>query len=79
MREYSMYRRRLYINITVGSLDASDIHDVFYDPTKRRLFQVTMDGSDYSMKLVEDISERKKLLFENGILSNPYGFDDIVY
>ena len=29
------------------------------------------------MKLVEDIDFRKKLLFDKGILSNPYNFTDL--
>lgn len=63
----------------LGSLDQEDIYDVFYDPSKRRIFQVTMDGSNYSMQLVEDINARKKLLYDNGVLSNPYNFNDIVF
>ena len=63
----------------LGSLDQEDIYDVFYDPSKRRIFQVTMNGSDYSMQLVEDINARKKLLYDNGVLSNPYNFNDIVF
>ena len=69
--------RRLGININVGSLDGSDIYDSFYNPATRRLIQVTPDGIDYSMRLVEDIDSRKKLLFDKGILSNPYGFTDL--
>ena len=69
--------RRLGINITVGSLDKNDVYDSFYNPATRRLIQVTTDGIDYSMQLVEDINARKKLLFDKGILSNPYGFTDL--
>lgn len=69
--------RRLGININVGSLDGSDVYDSFYNPATRRLIQVTPDGIDYSMRLVEDIDSRKKLLFDKGILSNPYGFTDL--
>jgi len=29
------------------------------------------------MKLVEDIDSRKNLLYEKGILSNPYKFNDL--
>ena len=69
--------RRLGINITVGSLDKNDVYDSFYNPATRRLIQVTTEGIDYSMQLVEDINARKKLLFDKGILSNPYGFSDL--
>ena len=69
--------RRLGININVGSLDGSDVYDSFYNPATRRLIQVTPEGIDYSMRLVEDIDSRKKLLFDKGILSNPYGFSDL--
>ena len=69
--------RRLILNITVGSLDEDDIYSVFYDETKRRLFQVVPDGMDYAMRLVEDLGTRKQLLTEKGILTNPYNFTDI--
>lgn len=61
----------------LGSLDKNDVYDSFYNPATRRLIQVTTDGIDYSMQLVEDINARKKLLFDKGILSNPYGFSDL--
>ena len=69
--------RRLGINVNVGSLDGSDIYDSFYNPATRRLIQVTTEGIDYMMGLVESIDARKKLLYDKGILSNPYGFTDI--
>lgn len=69
--------RRLGININVGSLDGSDIYDSFYNPATRRLIQVTTEGIDYMMGLVESIDARKKLLYDKGILSNPYGFNDL--
>ena len=53
------------------------MYDSFYNPATRRLIQVTTDGIDYTMQLVEDINTRKKLLFDKGILSNPYGFSDL--
>ena len=68
---------RLNVNKTVGSLNAPDVYSAFYDIEKRRLFRVTTDGINYSMKLVEDINTRKKLLYDKGILSNPYNFTDI--
>jgi DNA gyrase/topoisomerase IV subunit B len=63
----------------LGSLtpESGEIEEVFFDKSKRRLIQITPDGLDYMMKLNEDIDERKKLLFNNGILSNPYNFTDL--
>ena len=58
-------------------MDKEDVYDAFYNPGTRRLIRVTSEGIDYSKALVEDISERKKLLFDSGILSNPYGFKDL--
>ena len=68
---------RSKINNKVGSLDREDVYNAFYDKSKRRLFQVTTDGIDFAMNLVEDINARKKLLFDKGILSNPYNFEDL--
>lgn len=61
----------------LGTLNASDVYDVFYDESKRRLFQIVPDGIDYAMKLVEDINARKQLLISKGILTNPYNFTDL--
>lgn len=61
----------------LGSLDVQDVYNSFYNPATRRLFRVTTDGINFSMKLVEDIDFRKKLLFDKGILSNPYNFTDL--
>lgn len=61
----------------LGSLLKEDIYDVFYNPATRRLVQITPEGIDYSMGLMEDISNRKSLLYEEGILSNPYNFLDL--
>jgi len=63
----------------LGSLspDTGEVEDIFFDKTKRRLIQITPEGLDYMMKLNEDINERKNLLFNNGILSNPYNFNDL--
>ena len=61
----------------LGSLDQQDVYNAFYDTSKRRLFQVSTDGIDFSMTLVEDINARKKLLYDKGILSNPYNFTDL--
>ena len=63
----------------LGSLtpESGEVYDAFYNPQTRRLIQITPEGLDYSRKLNENINERKKLLFDKGILSNPYGFDDL--
>lgn len=61
----------------LGSLNRDEAAKSFFDKSTRRLITVTTDGIDYSMNLVEDINQRKKLLFDTGILSNPYGFTDL--
>lgn len=61
----------------LGALSKEQIYDIFYNPATRKLIQVTPDGFDYSMKLTEDIEERKKLLFDARIITNPYGFTDL--
>lgn len=61
----------------LGAFNSEDIYDIFYNPATRKLIQVTPDGFDYSMKLTEDIEERKKLLFDARIITNPYGFTDL--
>ena len=61
----------------LGSLNKEDIFDVFYNSNTRRLLQITPEGLDYSMGLMENIENRRKLLFDAGILSNPYKFNDI--
>ena len=43
----------------LGSLNPDEIYDAFYDESKRRLIQVTPDGIDYAMSLVEEIQNRK--------------------
>ena len=69
--------RRLYVKTTVGSLDKEEVYDAFYNHDTRRLFQVVPEGAGYAMKLVEDINERKNLLYQKGILTNPYNFTDL--
>lgn len=61
----------------LGALRKEDVYDVFYNPATRRLVQVTPEGIDYFMKLMEDVNERKSLLFKAGILSNPFNFTDL--
>lgn len=61
----------------LGAFNKDQIYDIFYNPATRRLIQVTPEGMDYAMKLSEDIGERKNLLVNAGIISNPYGFTDL--
>ena len=61
----------------LGSFCKEDIYDVFYNPNTRRLLQITPEGLDYSMGLMENIDNRKNLLINAGILSNPYNFTDL--
>lgn len=61
----------------LGAFSRDEIYDIFYNPATRKLVQVTPEGFDYSMKLTEDIEERKKLLYDAEIITNPYGFTDL--
>lgn len=61
----------------LGSLNKEDIYNSFYNPATRKLIRITMDGIDYANSLVEDINERKKLLYNEGIITNPYGWKDL--
>ena len=61
----------------LGSISRELIYDAFFNPATRKLVQVTPDGLDYAMSLTENIEERKKLLYNAGILTNPYNFTDL--
>lgn len=61
----------------LGSLDRADVYRSFFDTTTRRLIRVTPDYMDYAMSLVEDVNKRKELLYNKGILTNPYNFTDL--
>ena len=61
----------------LGAFNKDQIYDIFYNPATRKLVQVTPEGMDYAMKLTENINERKNLLIEAGIISNPYNFTDL--
>lgn len=61
----------------IGSIDVEDVAECYFNPGTRRIVQVTPDNINYAMSLTEDINVRKKLLFEAGIISNPYGFTDL--
>jgi DNA gyrase subunit B len=60
----------------LGSIPKDEVYNAFYNPATRRLIQVTPDGIDYFMSLVEDIDKRKELLYNNGILGNPFNLID---
>lgn len=59
------------------SPETGEVYDSFFNPKTRRLVQITPEGLEYARKLNEDINERKDLLFNKGILSNPYNFKDL--
>lgn len=61
----------------LGSLSKMDVYDAYFNPSTRKLVQVTTENLEYAMSLVEDINQRKNLLYSAGILSNPYGFTDL--
>lgn len=61
----------------LGSLSKMDVYDAYFNPATRRLVRVTTENLEYAMSLVEDINQRKDLLYNAGILSNPYGFTDL--
>lgn len=61
----------------LGSLSKIDVYDAYFNPATRKLVQVTTENIEYAMSLVEDINQRKNLLYNAGILSNPYGFTDL--
>lgn len=61
----------------LGSIPKELIYDSFFNPATRRLVQVTSEGLNYAMSLTENIEERKKLLYNAGILTNPYNFTDL--
>ena len=56
----------------LGSIPREKIYDIFYNPLKRRLIQVTPEGIEKSMSITENIDVRKKLLTDAGILTNPF-------
>lgn len=61
----------------LGSIVRDQVYDAFYNPSTRRLIQVTPDGIDYFLSLVEDIDVRKDLLTQSGILGDPYNLNNI--
>lgn len=53
-------------------MSRTQVYDAFYDQSKRRLIRVTPEGLERAQELVRNLDERKRLLSENGILTNPY-------
>ena len=60
----------------MGSIPKDEVYNAFFNPTTRRLIQVTPEGIDYFMSLVEDINIRKDLLFKSGVLGNPFNLNE---
>ena len=56
----------------LGSIPKNEVYNAFYNPETRRLVQITPEGLDYFMSLVEDIDIRKDLMVSKGIISNLY-------
>ena len=69
--------RQLSVKVIVGALEKFDVYYSFFDPNTRRLIQVTPEYAEYAMGLVENIDNRKKLLYDKEILTNPYNFTDL--
>lgn len=69
--------RRPGVKVNVGALEQEDVHYSFFNENTRRLIRVTPEFADYAMSLVENIDDRKQLMFEKGILTNPYNFTDL--
>lgn len=61
----------------LGALQKEDVYYSFYNKETRRLIRVTPEYAEYAMGLVENIDNRKRLLFDKGILANPYNFKDL--
>ena len=72
----SLELRRPKVKINVGSLDKEDIYNAFYNPATRRLIRITEQNINYGMSLVEDINQRKKLLIDEGIITNPFNLPE---
>lgn len=60
----------------LGSIPKEMVYDVFFNPSTRKLIQITPEGIEYAMSLTEDINVRKKLLTDSGIITNPYKLED---
>ena len=45
----------------LGSIPKDEVYNAFYNPATRRLIQITPEGIDYFMSLVENIDIRKEL------------------
>lgn len=60
----------------LGSMNSDEVHKAFFNPITRKLIQVTPENISEAMALTEDIEVRKKLLWDAGILTNPFGLND---
>lgn len=60
------------MKVNVGEMSRTQIYDAFYDESKRRLIKVTPEGLERAQDLVRSVDERKRLLTDNGVLTNPY-------
>lgn len=68
-----------YVHIKgLGSLSKEQVQKAFYNPDTRRLLRVTPENFDRAMELTENIMKRKQFLYECGVLSNPYNFEDVL-
>ena len=56
----------------LGEMNKDEVYDSFFNTSTRRLIRVTTEGIEKAQELVRSIDERKRLLTENGILTNPY-------
>lgn len=56
----------------LGEMNKDEVYDSFFNPSTRRLIRVTPEGLERAQELVRNLDERKRLLTENGILTNPY-------
>lgn len=61
----------------LGSLSKEQVQKSFFSPDTRRLIRITTEQIEKSRTLTEDIKYRKKFLFDTGIISNPFNFNDI--
>lgn len=75
MDEKSHYAR--YKGLGSLSPETGEVEDIFFNEATRRLIRITPEGLEQAMKLNEDIKARKELLFNRGVLSNPYNFTDL--
>ena len=61
----------------LGGLNREEASLAFFNSSTSKIITVTTEGIDYSMGLVEDINNRRQLLINHNILTNPYNFNDL--